>query len=57
MKMGRTIISVIIKILVGIIGFSIGSIFGDRFGGAILFSMISGIGCLVYTLDNQQEQE
>jgi len=55
MKKERTIISVIIMILAGIIGFFFGSPFGNRFGGAILFSMISGIGCIIYTLDNRQE--
>ncbi len=55
MKKERTIVSVIILILVGIIGFFIGSALDNSFGGAILFSMISGIGCIIYTLDNQQE--
>ncbi len=55
MKKERTIVSVIIMILVGIIGFFIGSALDNSFGGAILFSMISGIGCIIYTLDNQQE--
>ena len=55
MKKEKTIVSVIIMILVGIIGFFIGSALDNSFGGAILFSMISGIGCIIYTLDNQQE--
>ncbi len=55
MKKERTIVSVIIMILAGIIGFFIGSALDNSFGGAILFSMISGIGCIIYTLDNQQE--
>lgn len=55
MKMGKTISSVIIMIIAGIIGFLIGSAFGNRFEGAILFSMISGIGCIIYTLDNMQK--
>ena len=55
MKMGKTISSVMIMIIAGIIGFRIGSPFGNRFEGAILFSMISGIGCIIYTLDNRRE--
>jgi len=55
MKKERTIVSVIIMILFGSIGFFIGSTLDSSFGGAILFSMISGIGCIIYTLDNRRE--
>ena len=55
MKKERTFVSVIIMILVGIVGFFIGSTLDNSFGGAILFSMISGIGCIIYTLDNRRE--
>ncbi len=55
MKKERTIVSVMIMILVGIVGFFIGSTLDNSFGGAILFSMISGIGCIIYTLDNRRE--
>ena len=53
MKKEKTIVSVMIMILAGIIGFFIGATWDNSFGGAILFSMISGIGCIVYTLDNR----
>ncbi len=55
MKKYRTIVSIVIMIFFGIIGFYIGAELNNSFGGAILFSMISGIGCIIYTLDNRQE--
>ncbi len=54
MKKYRTIASVIIMILVGIIGFFVGATLDNSFGGAILFSMIAGMACIVYSLDNRQ---
>lgn len=53
MKKFRTTVSVIIMILAGIAGFFAGSAVTDGMGGAILFSMIAGIGCIVYTADNR----
>lgn len=53
MKKLRTTVSVIIMILAGIAGFFAGSAVTDGMGGAILFSMIAGIGCIVYTADNR----
>lgn len=53
MKKIRTTVSVIIMILVGIAGFFAGSAVTDGMGGAILFSMIAGIGCIVYAADNR----
>lgn len=40
-------------ILAGIAGFFAGAAVSDGMGGAILFSMIAGIGCIVYTADNR----
>ena len=53
MKKFRTTVSVIIMILAGIAGFFAGSAVLDGMGGAILFSMIAGIGCIVYAADNR----
>lgn len=49
----RTVISVIIMVLAGIVGFFAGATLGSGLEGAILFSMVAGIGCIVYTIDNQ----
>lgn len=55
MKKFRTAVSVIVMALAGTVGFFIGAALEDGFGGAILFSIISGISCIVYTLDNCKE--
>ncbi len=55
MKKFRTIISVIIMIIVGIVGFFIGATVNNPMGGSILFSMIAGISCIIYVIDNQEE--
>ena len=44
----RTVVSVIIMIIAG-------AFLNDAMGGAILFSMISGIACIIYTLDNPRK--
>ncbi len=55
MKKFRTIVSVIVMILAGIAGFFVGSSLDNGFGGAILFSLVAGIACIIYTLDNRQK--
>ncbi len=47
--------SVIAMAVAGIIGFFVGAALGNAFGGAILFSMIAGIACVVYAIDNREE--
>ena len=54
MKKFRTIASVIIMFLAGIAGFYIGASLDEAMGGAILFSMIAGIACIIYALDNRE---
>ena len=53
MKKIRTIVSIIIMVLAGIVGIFAGAAFNDAIGGTILFSMIAGIACIVYTIDNR----
>lgn len=57
MQKFRTVASVIIMAVCGIIGFFIGSLIEEPIGGAILFSMISGIVCVVYAIDNRENRE
>ena len=54
MKKFRTVMSFIVMVLAGIIGFFAGAALGDSFGGAILFSMIAGIACVIYAIDNRE---
>ena len=56
MKKFRTIVSLIAMVLAGVVGFFLGSALENAFGGAILFSLIVGIACVVYTVDNQSEE-
>ena len=55
MKKFRTIVSLIAMVLAGVVVFFLGSALESAFGGAILFSLIVGIACVVYTVDNQSE--
>ena len=41
--------------LAGSAGFFVGASVNDSMGGAIVFSMIAGIVCVIYTLDNREE--
>ncbi len=55
MKKFRTTVSVIITAAAGVIGFFAGAALDNAFGGAILLSLIAGIACIVYTLDNPEK--
>ena len=54
-KKFRTAVSLIVMLLSGAAGFFIGTALGDAWGGAICFSMIAGIACVVYAVDNRGE--
>ena len=56
MKKFRTVISLIIMVIAGIVGFFIGASINEAMCGAILFSMIAGIACIIYTIDNHEGQ-
>jgi hypothetical protein len=53
----RTEVSITVMILAGIVGFFLGAAVDDCMGGAILFALIAGIACIVYTIDNQGKHE
>lgn len=57
MKNFRTIVSLIAMVLYGMLGFLIGTVLGNAFGGAILFTMTAGIACVVYTIDNRKSEK
>lgn len=57
MKKFRTVVSVIIMAIAAVVGFFIGSSVSGSDGGfgcAILLTLISGIACIVYALDNRE---
>lgn len=55
MKKFRTVACVIIMAIAAITGFFIGAALNEAMGGAILFSLIVGIACIVYNIDNSGE--
>ena len=55
MKKFRTAACIIIMVIAAIIGFFIGAYLNEAADGAILFSMIAGIACIVYNIDNRAE--
>ena len=55
MKKFRTAVSVIIMLIAGTACFFIGAALDNAMGGAFLFSMIAGIACVIYTIDNQEK--
>ena len=55
MKKFRTSISVTIMIIAAIGGYLTGATANEPMGGAILFALIAGIGCLVFAIDNQEK--
>lgn len=56
MKKFRTIAAVVIMLIICVIGFFIGSFLNNPIGGAILGVLISGIACIIYTIDNSNNQ-
>jgi inner membrane protein involved in colicin E2 resistance len=55
MKKYRTVSCVIIMAIAAIAGFFIGATLDETMGGSILFSMIAGIACIVYSIKNREE--
>lgn len=51
--MSNTIVSLIIMIISSIVGMFFGGMFNDTISGMILFALISGIACIIYSLENR----
>lgn len=56
MKMLRTVAAVVIMLVFGFIGLFIGARLNNPVGGVILGVLISGIACIIYTIDNSNKQ-
>lgn len=54
MKKQRTIVAVFVMVIAGMIGWFVGGFFNNP-SVSILFALIAGIACVVYTLDNQEQ--
>ena len=50
----RTVVSVVIMVIAGVAGLFAGAALNEGLSGAILFSLIAGIACIIYTIDNQK---
>ena len=50
-KMRKTTISLIIMVLSSCIGLFVGGMLNNMVGGMILFALISGIPCIIHTLE------
>ena len=51
----RTVVSLVIMAIAGIAGFFAGAFLDAGPDGAILFSLIAGIACIIYTIHNQEK--
>ena len=55
MRKFRTAVSVVIMGIAGVAGLFVGGLLQeDGMGGAVLFSLIAGLACLIYTVDNPE---
>ena len=55
MRLFRMIISIFVMLVAGLSGFFVGIRIDEAMGGAILFSVIAGIACVIYTIENQEK--
>ncbi len=53
----RTEVSIIIMVAAGIAGLFLGSLLDEGAAGAILFALIAGIACIIYTIDNSNNDK
>ena len=47
----RTVISIIIMVMASIAGMFLGAAMNNAIGGMILFAVISGIACIIHSLN------
>lgn len=50
----RTSVSILIMLLAAVVGFFAGAYLNDPFGCATVFTLIAGIACIIYVLDNRE---
>lgn len=56
MKKHRTAVAVVIMLIFGFIGLFIGILLNNAVGGVISGILISGIACIIYTIDNNDDK-
>ena len=55
MRLFRMIISIFVMLIAGLIGFFVGIRIDEAMSGAIIFSLIAGIACVIYAIENQEK--
>ncbi len=50
----KTVVSIIIMVIAGVVGLFVGASMNEGLSGSILFSLIAGIACVIYTIDNHK---
>ncbi len=53
--MFRSVIAVIVMVIASLIGLFIGTALNNVMGGMILCALISGIACIVYSINNSSD--
>ena len=50
-EMEKTIVSLIVMIISSCMGMFVGGLFNNTIGGMILFVLVSGIACIIHSLE------
>ncbi len=51
-----TVPSVILMVIAAIAGFFLGAFLNDGVGGVILLALITGVGCIIHTMEKHHRQ-
>ena len=52
-----TIISVILMVIAAMVGLFLGMFLNVGMGGAILLALITGVGCIIHTMEKHHRQK
>lgn len=50
------VIAIIVMVIAAAAGFFAGAFLGDAMGGAILFALITGIGCIIRAIEETKDK-
>lgn len=53
--MRKTVASIVIMALSSCVGLFVGGMLNNTVGGMILFALVSGIACIIYTLEKTEK--
>lgn len=49
-----TVVSIILMVIAAMVGLFLGMFLNDGLGGAILLAFITGIGCIIHTIEKHR---